>query len=34
MCMTGSDLSSIAKPWEAQVDTAYVIYNEFYSQVQ
>ncbi len=32
--MTGSDLVSSAKPWDAQVSTATVIYDEFYEQVR
>ena len=34
IAMTGSDLCSISKEWDSQVDTAYVIYNEFYGQVK
>ena len=34
IAMTGSDLCSISKEWDSQVDTAYVIYNEFYEQVK
>jgi len=33
VCMTGSDLCSAAKPWDSQVQTASVIYEEFYEQV-
>lgn len=31
--MTASDLSASAKPWELQVRTAEVIFQEFYEQV-
>ncbi len=31
--MTSSDLVSSAKPWDSQVSTATVIYDEFYEQV-
>ena len=31
--MTGSDLSSSSKSWEAQYQTTAIIYEEFYEQV-
>jgi hypothetical protein len=31
--MTASDLSASAKPWELQVKTVKVIFQEFYEQV-
>lgn len=31
--MTACDLSASAKPWELQVKTAQVIFEEFYQQV-
>ena len=31
--MTGSDLCSASKPWDAQEQTAEIIYAEFYEQV-
>jgi len=31
--MTASDLSASAKPWELQVKTVRVIFQEFYEQV-
>ena len=34
LCMTGSDLCSASKDWHAQEQTAIVIYDEFYDQVQ
>ncbi len=33
ICMTGSDLCSSAKDWEAQISTTSIIYEEFYEQV-
>lgn len=30
--MTGSDLSASAKPWDVQVETVKVIFEEFYQQ--
>lgn len=30
--MTGSDLSASAKPWDIQVETVKVIFEEFYQQ--
>ena len=33
MVMTGSDLCASAKPWEQQIKTVAVIYEEFYIQV-
>ena len=30
--MTGSDLSASAKPWDIQVETVKVIFEEFYEQ--
>lgn len=30
--MTGSDLSASAKPWDIQVETVRVIFEEFYQQ--
>ena len=34
MVMTGSDLCASAKPWEQQIKTVAVIYEEFYIQVR
>lgn len=34
LSMTGSDLCSASKPWDAQESTAEVIYQEFYEQVR
>ena len=34
MVMTGSDLCASAKPWEQQIKTVAVIYEEFYIQVK
>ena len=31
--MTGSDLCASAKPWDLQLETVAVIYEEFYIQV-
>ena len=31
--MTGSDLCASAKPWDLQMQTVEVIYDEFYRQV-
>ena len=33
MVMTGSDLCTSAKPWDQQLKTVSVIYEEFYIQV-
>ena len=33
LSMTGSDLCSASKPWDAQEQTAEIIYAEFYEQV-
>ena len=33
LAMTGSDLCSAAKPWDAQIQTAEIIYAEFHEQV-
>ena len=33
IAMTGSDLNSSSKPWEIQVRTTKVVYEEFYEQV-
>ena len=33
MVMTGSDLCASAKPWDLQLETVAVIYEEFYIQV-
>ena len=33
IAMTGSDLNSSSKPWEIQVKTTKVVYEEFYEQV-
>lgn len=30
--MTGSDLSASSKPWDIQVETVKVIFEEFYQQ--
>lgn len=32
LCMTGSDLSASAKPWDIQAETVKVIFEEFYQQ--
>ena len=32
--MTGSDLCASAKPWDLQMQTVEVIYDEFYQQVR
>ena len=34
MVMTGRDLCASAKPWEQQIKTVAVIYEEFYIQVR
>lgn len=34
LVMTASDLCSSSKPWDLQLATVTVIYEEFYSQVQ
>ena len=34
MVMTGSDLCASAKPWDQQIKTVAVIYEEFYIQVR
>ena len=34
MVMTGSDLCASAKPWNLQLETVSVIYEEFYIQVK
>ena len=33
LLMTGSDLCASAKPWDLQMQTVEVIYDEFYNQV-
>ena len=33
LLMTGSDLCASAKPWDLQMQTVEVIYDEFYRQV-
>ena len=33
IAMTGSDLNSSSKPWDIQVRTTKVVYEEFYEQV-
>ena len=33
LLMTGSDLCASAKPWDLQMHTVEVIYDEFYRQV-
>ena len=33
LLMTGSDLCASAKPWDLQMQTVEVIYDEFYKQV-
>lgn len=33
LLMTASDLCSSAKPWDLQLETVSVIYEEFYVQV-
>ena len=34
LLMTGSDLCASAKPWDLQMQTVEVIYDEFYQQVR
>ena len=33
ICLTGSDLNSSSKPWNVQVKTTQVVYEEFHDQV-
>ena len=33
ICLTGSDLNSSSKPWDIQVKTTQVVYEEFHDQV-
>ena len=32
LCMTGSDLNSSSKPWETQLRTSKLVYEEFHEQ--
>ena len=34
ICLTGSDLNSSSKPWNVQVKTTQVVYEEFHDQVK
>ena len=33
LCMTGSDLNSSSKPWQTQLNTSRLVYDEFHEQV-